>query len=209
MDKNTNRAWYKKKRIYVIGAILLLFVAVGLSDDPNDQKTDANSEVKSEQKEEQVVDKKANVNVPKYSLVGTRENAGISGDQYYVLTDETKTDISIEEYKSNMKAIIQDLATKKSKAEFSALIYSDKELLDYNFKQTILDDVDENTALVKSMGKKSETALLASYYGGLNLNTAKADTSTDGYQVSYYTNANKSQSEVGKYFGEEKFKPAL
>lgn len=167
-------------------------------------------------------------NAPQYEIRNTKHDVGVARNtEYYVLVDEV--DLSNDNFKQEVKAIFTDLAKKEQSPDFGATIFSDSGVLAYyEGGLDYFNDLNE-TGLIsgdgsvippqnvqaafqdwsKEMAVKSETALLASYTGGFNLETGEVSQDDEAYSILWFGSTNSQHPTVGKYAGDEQWKPTV
>lgn len=149
------------------------------------------------------------ISVPKYEIKETKDSVGVTElDEYYVLTDPVN--LENDSFKQSIKAIFTDIATKRKTVNFMAKVYTDLNILNNEAHgQPLSDNIEENVRKAKESAKIRETTLLASYTGGFNYDTLKPSSEEVAYNILWFGAANSSNPVVGKYVGDEQWKPSI
>ena len=192
-DLAAKRRKTNKIILWTVGIILALIVIGATAGDksPSDKTTKNTTNSPSTTAESE----KTTLNPYQYeSRKGMKD---VAGDEYHVLL--SGFDLSSADTKQRVKDTVTELARKQNTINMSAYLYSDKNCYDY--KTLTIDKVSSGSDHVKqltdSYKQKSDTCVVASYMGGLNLETAKPDTSDKGYELNYFLNAPKDNPTVG------------
>lgn len=141
--------------------------------------------------------------VPSYKTIGYDTNERLdNADTVYVVID--LVDLSNDSFKQGVKSIIQDIAAKKGYKEFSAYIYDNMDAATWKYNKTLPDGQADAQAKLADQSQH----LVATYEGGIDLDTAQVSTADSAYTISWYPSADKSTPNVGKYVSSfEPFKP--
>jgi hypothetical protein len=144
---------------------------------------------------------------PKYKIswVTTRKNS--DREHYYLVIDPV--DLSNDGFKQNVKLILQDVAKTHGSPEFTADVYDDSAVADYDHRTDIdnpnaVPDPDTSSDHVKATAAADAQHDVAQYDSG----ASAVSVTGFAYEITWYPSASGDSPNVGKYAdGVEQWKP--
>ncbi|MGY2082326.1 hypothetical protein [Blastococcus sp. SYSU DS0539] len=137
-----------------------------------------------------------------YQIVVVDEDVSTADlTRYWVLTDSF--DYSTDEYKNQIRMIVEDLARRNGTADLMVDVVTDREIAEAEAFSTFEAFVEEHgdDYAVNAIPRKEEEHWVASYTGGLDPDTVQPSKSADAYEIIWWN--------PGALEGSEQWKPAL
>ncbi|WP_116450200.1 hypothetical protein [Blastococcus litoris] len=124
---------------------------------------------------------------PQYEIVVVDEdvtNAGLT--RYWVLT--APFDYSTDDYKNQIRLIVEDLARQNGTADLLVDVVTDPEIAEAEAFSTMQAFIDEHgdDYFLTTIPEKEEEHWIASYTGGFDPDTAQASSAADAYEMIWW-----------------------
>lgn len=118
--------------------------------------------------------------------------------RYWVLT--SPFDYSTDEYKNQIRMIVEDLARQNGTANLMVDVVTDREIAEAEAFSTFEAFIEEHGVdyAVNQIPKKEDQHWVASYTGGLDPNTVQPSTSADAYEVIWWNPGAPEETEQWK-----------
>lgn len=124
---------------------------------------------------------------PQYEVVVVDQNVSRAElTRYWVLTDPF--DYSTDEYKNQIRMIVEDLARQNGTADLLVDVVTDREIAEAEAFSTYEQFVAEHGEdyAINTIPKKEEEHWIASYSGGFDPDTAQPSSSADAYEIIWW-----------------------
>ena len=131
---------------------------------------------------------------PQYTVVTVDENVSNARlNQYWVLT--SKFDYSTDAYKDQVKMIIADIAHKEKTTKLIVSVVTDKEIIQAESSSTIAayTETHGKDYLKNVLAPKEKSDWVASYTGGLNLDTGEPSESDTAFEIDWFLTSKTEQ----------------
>jgi len=208
---NKVKAWIKAHKVWTAVIVLLvLFIGIGASGDTPTKETAKNNEAQTTVNETKTDNKKdetpkqQEIPTPNYSVVSSTKDERFDKKNTYYVTIEA-VDLANDNFKQSVKLVVKALAKQNGSTDFTANIYDDEATAKAGANYYSNPSTDQ--AEIKAKSDQRGQHLVASYSGGIDEITAKVSTADSAYVLNWYPGAFKDTPNVGKYVGNEQFKP--